>query len=152
MLFSNDYRFKWTQTSMEINYMTFKEGIHIANHISNCNKVFTTKIALLDTLENIKIAMEKGNLPSEFYKSVKEFMPETYRLDILADLYQFLNSESGGMWLEKKSQSNQGRGIKTIKDVNAYRENLLIKKDVDAFGHLEPDQPKDSTQILMDKL
>jgi len=26
MMFSNDYKFKWTQTSMEINYMHFKEG------------------------------------------------------------------------------------------------------------------------------
>jgi len=55
MLFSNDYRFKWTQTSMEINYMQFKEGVHVANHISNANKVFTTKIATLETLENLKL-------------------------------------------------------------------------------------------------
>ena len=56
MLFSNDYRFKWTQTSMEVNYMHFKEGVHIANHISNSNKIFTNKIATLDTVENIKLS------------------------------------------------------------------------------------------------
>ena len=53
MLFSNDYRFKWTQTSMEVNYMHFKEGVHIANHISNANKVFTNKIATLETVANL---------------------------------------------------------------------------------------------------
>ena len=26
MMFSKDYRFKWTQTSMEINYLDFQEG------------------------------------------------------------------------------------------------------------------------------
>jgi hypothetical protein len=55
MLFSNDYRFKWTQTSMEVNYMHFKEGNHIANHISNSNKVFTSKISTLETIENLKL-------------------------------------------------------------------------------------------------
>ena len=40
---------------MEINYMQFKEGVHVANHISNANKVFTTKIACLETLENLKL-------------------------------------------------------------------------------------------------
>jgi len=38
---------------MEINYMNFKEGVHICNHISNSNKVFTNKIATLDALENL---------------------------------------------------------------------------------------------------
>jgi len=47
MLFSNEYRLKWVQTSMEVNYMHFKEGTHLANHISNANKVFTNKIATL---------------------------------------------------------------------------------------------------------
>ena len=53
MLFSNDYRFKWTQTSMEVNYMHFKEGAHIANHISNSGKVFTNKISTLETIQNL---------------------------------------------------------------------------------------------------
>ena len=41
--FSDKYRFKWTQTAGEINYMNFREGIHICNHFSN-SKVFTDKI------------------------------------------------------------------------------------------------------------
>ena len=53
MLFSNEYRFKWTQTSMEVNYMHFKEGAHIANHISNSGKVFTNKISTLEAIQNL---------------------------------------------------------------------------------------------------
>lgn len=50
MQFSDKYRFKWTQTSSEVNYMRFKEGEHIVNHISN-SRIFTTKITTLDILE-----------------------------------------------------------------------------------------------------
>jgi hypothetical protein len=38
--FSTDFRFKWTQTQGEINYMKFREGLHIANHFSN-SRIFT---------------------------------------------------------------------------------------------------------------
>ena len=61
MQFSDKYRYKWTQTSSEINYMKFKEGEHIVNHISNA-KIFTTKITTLETLEQLKIAIEKGEI------------------------------------------------------------------------------------------
>ena len=148
MLFSNEYRFKWTQTSMEINYMHFKEGVHIANHISNAGKVLTSKIATLEALENLRSGLANGTLRSELIHSVEEFAPETYRLDVVADLYQFLNSKTGGLWIEKKSQSNQGRGIRLIADVAKYREDLLVKKDVDKFD----EAPADSTEMLIQKL
>ena len=152
MLFSNEYRFKWTQTSMEVNYMHFKEGVHIANHISNANKVFTNKIATLETVANLQLNLQNGQVKTDMYKSVREFAPETYRLDVVSNLYQFLNSSTGGLWLEKKSQSNQGRGIRLISDVAKYREELLIKKDVDTFGPTDGQQPADSTEILLQKL
>jgi hypothetical protein len=145
---SNEYRFKWTQTSMEINYMHFKEGAHIANHISNSGRILTSKIATLEAIENLRSKLANGVLKSDTIKSVDEFAPETYRLDVVADLYQFLNSKTGGLWIEKKSQSNQGRGIKLIADVAKYREDLLVKKDVDQFGG----PAKDSTEILLEKL
>jgi hypothetical protein len=87
MLFSNDYRFKWTQTSMEVNYMNFKEGVHIANHISNSNKVFTSKISLMETIEDLKLNLQTGILKSDMIKSVSDFVPETYRLDVVSDLH-----------------------------------------------------------------
>lgn len=106
MLFSSEYRFKWTQTSMEINYMHFKEGVHICNHISNANKVYTNKIATLETIQNLKLSFQSGEIKSELYNSVSQFFPETYRLDMVSDLHQFLNTSTDGFWLEKKSQSN----------------------------------------------
>ena len=88
---------------MEVNYMHFKEGIHIANHISNSGKILTSKIATLETLDNLKLNLQTGILKSDLIKSVDEFMPETFRLDVVSDLYQFLNSKTGGLWIEKKS-------------------------------------------------
>lgn len=75
---------------------------------------------------------------------LKDFFPETYRLDVAADLVNFLNSKTAGHWLQKKACSNQGKGIKLIADVAAYKEELLTIKDFDAAV--------DSTQMLMDKL
>ena len=54
--------------------------------------------------------------------------------------------------MEKKSQSNMGRGIKLISNVAKYREELLIKKDVDSFGPMDGQLPADSTEILLQKL
>lgn len=96
MQFSDKYRYKWTQTSSEINYMKFREGEHIVNHISNA-RIFTTKITTLEILEQVKIALENGELNSTLRLS--DFFPETYRLDIAADLVKFLNSKTGGCWL-----------------------------------------------------
>lgn len=106
--------------------MKFKEGEHIVNHISNA-RIFTTKITTLETLEILKIALEKGEIPSSL--RLKDFFPETYRLDVAADLVNFLNSKTKGLWLQKKACSNQGKGIKLIPDVTAYKEELLTIKD-----------------------
>ena len=73
-------------------------------------------------------------------QKVEEFWPETYRLDVVSDLYQFPNNPDTGFWIEKKSQSNQGRGIKLIKDVKKYKDDMLTKKD---------EYDVDSTQLLL---
>jgi len=67
MLFSNDYRLKWTQTSMEINFMTFKEGTHICNHISNSTKILTNKIATLEVLEDVQLNITNKIIKSEIF-------------------------------------------------------------------------------------
>ena len=69
MQFSDKFRYKWTQTSSEINYMKFKVGEHIVNHISN-SRIFTTKITTLETLECLKIALENGEIITPHYQSV----------------------------------------------------------------------------------
>jgi hypothetical protein len=76
--------------------MKFKEGEHIVNHISN-SRIFTTKITTLEVLEILKIAIEKGEIPSTM--KLQDFFPETYRLDVAADLVNFLNSKTKGLWL-----------------------------------------------------
>jgi hypothetical protein len=103
MQFSDKYRFKWTQTSSEVNYMKFKEGVHIVNHISN-SKIFTTKISTLETLENLNSALLNGSIQSTF--KYEDIFPETYRLDVVADLVNFLNKDCSGFWIVKKNQSN----------------------------------------------
>ena len=152
MQFSADYRFKWTQTSMEINYMHFQEGKQICNHISNSNRVFTNKMATIEVLEDLQYNLQNGSLTSDLIPATATFVPKTYRLDMVAELHQFLNSETMGLWIEKKAVSNMGRGIKLIADVQAYRDNLLQKKDVDAYGQLDPTQVASSTDILLKKL
>jgi hypothetical protein len=62
------------------------------------------------------------------FKNTTEFFPETYRLDVVSDLHQFLQSANEGLWLEKKAVSNQGRGIKLIPDIKEYKNKILIKQ------------------------
>ena len=100
MQFSDKYRFKWTQTSSEVNYMKFREGEHIVNHISNA-KIFTNKITTLDTLQSLKMSLDCGQIQSTL--KVDDFFPRTYRLDVVADLVNFLNSPNEGLWLIKKA-------------------------------------------------
>ena len=35
MQFSPAFRFRWVQTSSEVNFMRFKEGVNLANHLVN---------------------------------------------------------------------------------------------------------------------
>lgn len=100
MQFSDKFRFKWTQTSSEISYMKFKEGVHIVNHISN-SKIFTTKISTIEILESLKFALVDGKIESTM--KVTDFFPDTYRLDVVADLVKFLNASNEGLWLVKKA-------------------------------------------------
>lgn len=67
--------------------MQFKEGIHIANHFSNAGKVLTSKIACLETLEELKLNLQSGKLKSSSISSINQFAPETYRLDVVSDLF-----------------------------------------------------------------
>ena len=142
MQFSDKYRFKWTQTSSEVNYMKFREGEHIVNHISNA-KIFTNKITTLDTLQSLKMSLDCGQIQSTL--KVDDFFPRTYRLDVVADLVNFLNSPNEGLWLVKKAQSNQGKGITLVSDVGKYKDDLLTIPDDEVVV-------PDSTKILMEKL
>ena len=120
--------------------MHFKEGVHLCNHLSNSLNTFTNKVACLEALEELRIKMEKGEVVS--FLNFSEFQPPTYRLDFVADLAKFLNTENDGLWLVKKANSNQGKGISFISDLKAYKEELLTVKE----------QEPDSTDIFLEKL
>jgi hypothetical protein len=128
MQFSENYRFKWTQTPAEVNFMKFVEGKHIANHFSN-SRLFTNKIYCLENLEKLNRSLQFGDIKSEIYKSVSEFTPPTYRLDVVADLVSFLNSPNTGLWMVKNANSNQGNGITKVNDIGKYKDELLNRKD-----------------------
>lgn len=51
---------------------------------------------------------------SKIFESVNQFVPETYRLDVVADLVQFLNQKDEGLWMVKHSNSNQGKGVEMV--------------------------------------
>lgn len=55
---------------------------------------------------------------SKVYKSTKEFTPETYRLDVVADLVNFLNQPNTGLWMVKQSNSNQGKGVEMVRNIS----------------------------------
>lgn len=134
MQFSDNYRFKWTQTPAEVNFMKFTEGRHLANHFSN-SRLFTNKIYCLENLEKLNRSLQFGDIKSSIYSSVSQFTPPTYRLDVVADLVSFLNAPNTGLWMIKNANSNQGQGINKVSDIGKYKDDLLNRKDKwgDAF-------------------
>ena len=60
MQFSNNFRFRWTQTSSEVNYMNFVEGKHLVNHISNSSKILTNKLSTIEVINELKNNMYIG--------------------------------------------------------------------------------------------
>ena len=120
--FSDQYRFKWVQTLREINFSKVTSGRHIVNHIPNI-PCFTNKTSTLETIENVKCSLASGSLNS--YLTVEQFWPETYKLDSVPDLAAFLNNAKDGYWILKKSQTNCGRGITLISNINEFKEEIL---------------------------
>jgi len=80
-------------------------GRHIVNHIPNI-PCFTNKTSTLETIENLKISLTTGSLKS--YLKVEDFWPETYKLDSVSHLSEFLHKANDGLWILKKSMSNCG--------------------------------------------
>jgi len=106
--FSDNFWFKWVQTIKEVNFSKLVGGKHIVNHIPNI-PCFTNKTSTLETIENLKISLSTGILKSEL--KVEDFWPETYKLDSVSHLADFMNNAKDGLWILKKSHSNCGWGI-----------------------------------------
>ena len=145
MQFTEKFRFKWVQTAGEINYMKFAEGKHIVNHFSN-SKIFTNKIECLEMLAALNRSMQSGHVSSTIFNNTDEFLPQTFRLDIVADFVNFLKTDNDSLWLVKNSTSNMGRGIEMIRDPAAYKESLMTKKDKWGESTVKPEELKEAIE------
>ena len=88
----NNYRVKWTQSCKEIDYANFKEGFSLANHFSNSPIVFTQKDAAIEMISKMEFNLQNKLVESEIFKSTKEFWQDSYRLDNLPELKEFLKA------------------------------------------------------------
>lgn len=66
---------------------------------------------------------------SLIFNSVNQFVPDTFRLDVVADLVSFLNQKDEGLWMVKHSNSNQGKGIEMVSNIKKFKQDLVLKKD-----------------------
>ena len=80
--FSPHYYFKWVQSSAEIDFYSFKEGIQLVNHIPNIS-VISSKLELLKTLKEMELDLKSKSKPQTLMMSL--FIPKTYRLDVMSD-------------------------------------------------------------------
>ena len=53
--------------------------------------------------------------------SLYQFLPRTYRLDIMSDEIEFINDDSSGIWIYKPRNLNQGKGIRLIADIKEFK-------------------------------
>ncbi|XP_071623301.1 inactive polyglycylase TTLL10 isoform X3 [Heliangelus exortis] len=109
-----DYALKWCEIKCPENYYHFKEGEQLLYQIPN-NGVLTTKIGLLCCLREQERVMKKMSRSNKLLK-MKEFFPESFRLDIREERKAFFElSKEGQIWICKPSGSNQGQGIFLLK-------------------------------------
>ena len=97
----------------------------------------------MEMLADLNRNMQSGHIRSELYRSTDEFLPETYRLDIVADFVNFLKTDNDSFWLAKSSTSNMGRGIEMIRDAAAYKESLMTVKDKWGESAFQPEEAKE---------
>lgn len=121
--YSCNFYFKWVQTVNEINFFSFKEGEQIVCHIPNI-KIFTTKTGLLKTIRDY----EDLNTNTKEQKYSETFLLPSFRLDILTDEINFLEFPEEDYWIYKPYGNNQGKGIKLMKNIRLFKENLVKSK------------------------
>lgn len=118
--YSTNFYFKWVQTLNEINFFSFKESSQIVCHIPNIS-ILTTKTGLLKTIKDFEETNKTNNFSIEF-------LPPTYRLDVLSDEIQFINDKNEDFWIYKPYGNNQGKGIQLIKNVKKFKEQFIKSK------------------------
>lgn len=121
--FSTKFDIKWVQTTSEIDYLSLKEG-QIVNHIPNIS-IISKKKNLLQTLRDYE---EIGGGAKESELKLADIMTPTFRLDILSDEILFINHPSDGLWISKPQNNNQGKGLKLIRDIQAFKKDFIASK------------------------
>ncbi|BFZ23598.1 hypothetical protein BsWGS_26637 [Bradybaena similaris] len=108
--FDDRFKLKWVENKARINYLTFREGEQLVNHIPNC-RLLTNKLGLLCSLQDYEriTLITKGRLPR---MKMADFVPETYKLDDKVDREKFIQEyKDGETWICKPTGMNQGKGI-----------------------------------------
>lgn len=123
MAFSNKYDVKWVQTTSEIDYISFREGQQIVNHIPNIN-IISNKSNLIQTMRDY----EDTNPDKDLELKLSDIVPQTFRLDLLSDEVLFMNYPSEGLWIAKPQNNNQGKGLKLIHDIKAFKKDFIESK------------------------
>jgi len=123
MAFSNKYDVKWVQTSAEIDFLSFKEGQQLVNHIPNMT-ILTSKNGLIQTIRYYELSQKS----TKSTITMNDFMPPTFRMDILSDEILFLNCPNEGVWIAKPYHNNQGKNIKILTDIKKFKESFIKTK------------------------
>ncbi|XP_077965646.1 uncharacterized protein LOC120333790 isoform X2 [Styela clava] len=130
----DDYRLKWCEIKSHNNYYSFREGDQLCYQIPN-NKVLTTKIGLLTSLQEYDRVMNKVKKGRPRIMKYQDFFPETYRMDVKEERDMFYELyKDGEIWISKPTGLNQGKGIYLIRDredISKFQEKMAdIEEEV----------------------
>ena len=94
----NDTTFflKWVECKRNLDFANFREGEQLVNHIPNGN-LLTTKIGLLTSLQEFDRVSNKVPSSSRRGIQMKEFVPETFKLQNQTEIDNFIHHIYRGM-------------------------------------------------------
>ncbi len=88
----NDTTFflKWVECKRNLDFASFRQGEQMVNHIPNGN-LLTTKIGLLTSLQEFDRVSNKVPSPNKRAVQMKEFVPETFKLQNQTEIDNFIH-------------------------------------------------------------
>ncbi|CAF0881042.1 unnamed protein product [Adineta steineri] len=127
---TDDFKLKWVQCNSSVNWNVFKDGEQMVNHIQG-EDYFTTKIQLWQSLQSYEKITLAANRRPNYFLTLNEFVPETYKLDEKNDRDAFFNiHKPGDVWICKPSGLNQGKGIYLVRDIDNLKSKFA---EIDAM-------------------
>ncbi|CAF1093195.1 unnamed protein product [Adineta steineri] len=120
----DDFKFKWVQSSSNVNWNIFKDGEQMINHIQG-EDYFTNKLQLYQSLQTYETNYLSLTKRPQSYLTLNQFIPQTFKLDEIHDRHLLFNlHKPGDIWICKPSGLNQGKGIYIVKDINQLKEKF----------------------------